>query len=140
MAGNEYVRALKAVPLFANMSDRELKTVAKEARERTIRRNEEIVQQGGAPGPLFVVMEGNGTVIINERARRKIGPGGFFGEMALFERLPRTATVRADTEMRLLALSSSSFLSLLEDNWSVTRKVLTELSRRIRELDRKAEN
>ncbi len=66
---------------------------------------------------------------------RKLGPGSHFGEMALFDSSPRAATVKAETQVKTLVLSPQSFAAVLADNWPVTRKILGELSARIRALD-----
>ena len=70
------------------------------------------------------------------RKSRMLGPGDCFGEMALLNRAPRSATVTAETDLHLLVLSSREFSALLDDVPAVARKVLTTLADRVREDER----
>lgn len=65
----------------------------------------------------------------------ELGPGSYFGEMSLFEGGTRSATIRATTHVKALAITSWNFLAILEENWAITKKVLAELSRRVRDLE-----
>lgn len=134
---DESAQALRAVPLFAGLSDKELKAVARDVKEERFGAGEDLVVEGQHGGPFFLILDGEASLIVNGRARKRLGPGDYFGEMALLDREPRSATVRTETDVRVLTATSWNFLALLEENWPVTRKVLAELSRRIRVLDKK---
>jgi CRP-like cAMP-binding protein len=125
---------LKSVPLFAGLSRGELADVAELARDEVFSPGQDIVTEGQAGGPFFAITEGRADVIIHGKKVRELGPGSSFGEMALFEGGPRSATIRASTHVKALAITSWNFLALLQDNWDLTKKILAELSRRIREL------
>jgi CRP-like cAMP-binding protein len=127
--------ALRSVPFFSALSDRELKRVADLAREERYAAGEDIVAEGHSSGPLFVLTEGDATLVVGGAEVGKLGPGDFFGEMSLLDQQPRSATIRAVSEVRAFAVSPWDFLGLLERNWELSHKLLVELARRVRERD-----
>ena len=127
--------SLRSVPLFAQLPDRELRLVTRTAREEAFVAGEELVGEGKQAGPMFVLLEGKATVLVQGQERGSLGPGDFFGEMALLDRQPRSATVRADSDVVALAISSWDFLALLRESWELTHQVLTALAARVRILD-----
>lgn len=133
---DESAAALRSVPLFAGLSDKELKAVARDVKEERFGPGEDLVVEGQQGGPFFLIIDGEASLIVNGRVRKKLGRGDYFGEMALIDRQPRSATVRTETDVRVLTATSWNFLAMLEENWAVTRKILAELSRRIRVLDK----
>jgi CRP-like cAMP-binding protein len=136
MSKSDHLNALKQVPLFQGLSDRELRSIALDAREEPYSAGQNIVSEGSRAAAFFMIIEGRAKLIQGGRTKRKLGPGSFFGEMALFDSQPRAATVQAETQVRTLALSPQSFAAVLAENWTVTRKILAELSGRIRQLDK----
>lgn len=126
---------LKSVPLFSGLSRGELKEIVGEAREELFSPNQDIVEQGQSGGPFFCLTEGRAEVLVDGKKIGDLGPGSYFGEMSLIEGGPRSATIRATTHVKALAITSWNFMAILQDNWDITRKVLAELSRRIRELE-----
>jgi CRP/FNR family transcriptional regulator, cyclic AMP receptor protein len=139
MKRTDAIAVLKLVPLFQGLSDRELRSVARDARvEQPYAPGESIVTEGSPAGSFFVIVQGRAKVIQGGKARKSLGPGAYFGEMSLFDRSPRAATVVAETQVKTLALSPQSFFEVLAENWTVTRKILIELSSRVRALDKEA--
>lgn len=138
MAKNDLVTALKRVPLFSQCSDRELREIAKDMREELFSAGQDIVREGAAGGPFFVILEGRAKVIINGRTRRTFEPGAYFGELALIDKGPRSATIRADTQVKAMSITSWNFLNLLENNFKLAQKVMAGLAGRVRELDKVA--
>lgn len=135
MAKKDASEVLRSVPLFQGLSRSELRYIADEAREELFSPNQDIVKEGQAGGPFFCIAEGRADIVIDGKKVGELGPGSHFGEMALFEGGRRSATVRASTHVKALAITSWNFLGILQDNWEITKKVLAELSRRVRELD-----
>lgn len=129
------VDALRDVPMFACLNDKELRRVADLARDERFAPGEDIVTEGHSAGPFFLITEGDATVTVGGAERTKLGPGAFFGEMSLLDGQPRSATVRAIGDVTTISISSWDFLSLLERNWTMAQKLLAELSRRVRVLD-----
>jgi CRP-like cAMP-binding protein len=134
MAKTDAAAVLKSVPLFGALSRGELNDIVDLAREELFSPGQDIVTEGQAGGPFFAITEGRVDVIVHDKKVRELGPGSHFGEMALFEGAPRSATVRANTHVKALAITSWNFLALLQDNWDLTKKILGELSRLVREL------
>lgn len=126
---------LKSVPLFEGLSRAEVKHIAGEAREELFSPGQDIISQGQSGGPFFCITEGRADVVIDGQKVTELGPGSYFGEMALFDGSPRSATIRAETHVKALAISSWNFLALLQESWDLTKKILAQLSIRIRELE-----
>nr|MBA3655163.1 cyclic nucleotide-binding domain-containing protein [Actinomycetota bacterium] len=88
MAKSDHVSALKRVPLFQGLSDRELKSIANDAREEPYSAGQNIVTEGSAGGAFFLITEGRAEIVKGGKVMRKLGPGSHFGEMALFDSSP----------------------------------------------------
>jgi CRP-like cAMP-binding protein len=136
MKKSEQLQALRSVPLFGGLSDRELRSVARHVREQRFSAGEQIIVDGTSGGPFFIVTEGEARVLVNGRRRRTVRAGEFFGEMSLLDLQPRAATVEAQSKLTVLMMPSYDFYSVLQDNWSVTQKILADLALRIRKADR----
>jgi CRP/FNR family transcriptional regulator, cyclic AMP receptor protein len=135
----DQVAALKAVPLFVGLSDDELRAVLADAAIEQFPAGVDIVTQDDRADSFFLILEGRAKVIIDGKSRRTQGPGQSFGEMALLDDEPRSATVRAETDVTGLVIPSETFLQLLQHSWPITKKVMANLSRRLRHLDRKVQ-
>lgn len=134
---NEHLEQLAKQPLFASCSKRELQRIARAVDELSVDAGRVLVDQGQAGREAFIVLDGTATVKRNDRKVATLGPGEQFGELALLDHGPRTASVVADTPMRLLVLSSRAFSGVLDDVPTLSVKLLAALATRIRELDRK---
>ena len=96
---------LKQVPLFSELSRRQLRTLAKRFRERSYDPGKAVVREGHMSGVgFFVIADGEAAVTVNGRRVSKLGPGDHFGELALISERERTATVTAVTELRCLEI------------------------------------
>ena len=132
----ENAATLGAVPLFMGFSKKHLQRLAAEVDELTFDKRAVIVEEGMLGETLFVVLSGKGKVT---RAGKKVGevlPGDFFGELSTIDGGPRTATVAAETPMRVLRLFRHTLVSLLRDEPRLTLKLLDGVVRRIREVQR----
>lgn len=130
-----YVEHLAAVPLFSACSKKDLELVAKRADDIKVEAGTRLVEEGAAGSEFFVVVDGTATVSRHGRRVATIGPGGFFGDLALLDRAPRNATVTADTPMELVVLGQREFAALLEDVSGFAHKLLIGLAGRLREAD-----
>jgi CRP/FNR family cyclic AMP-dependent transcriptional regulator len=137
---NEKVELLRGVSLFSPCSNRELTRIASLADEVDVPDGKVLIRQGEAGREFFVIAEGRAKVSARGRRAKTIGPGDGFGEMALFDQGPRSATVVAVTDMRLLVLDSRSFASLIGEVPSVVRKLFQVMAERLRDAEREAIN
>jgi CRP/FNR family cyclic AMP-dependent transcriptional regulator len=136
---HEHERAdfLKRVTLFADCSKDELSNVAARTREQHLPSGSVIVQQGTRGDRFFVLAEGLAHVHVNGQKVASIGAGSFFGEMALIERGPRSATVTAELPVRLLVIDEKDF-DAVRSIPSVSRKVIAGMSERLRAANEQA--
>ncbi len=136
---------LREFVLFAELDDRELQAIANVARSRHYARDE-VVFHAEESGDVFCLVS-RGRVKITmispdgkEIILSIIGPGGFFGEMALLDDEPRSATVVAMEPLEIMTIWREEFLSLLAENFTITRKILAELSHRLRSASHRIES
>lgn len=140
MAGtktNTYLKHLASVPLFSSCSNRDLQKIAKASDEISIDEERVLVEQDAVGHEFFVIIEGEAEVKRGGRRIATLGPGDHFGELALFDGGPRTATVIAASPMQVLVLGQREFAGLLDEVPGLAHKVLANMARRIRELDAK---
>ena len=133
----------RAIPLFAQVADDDLEQIASHLIERRYPRNTTIVEEGLPGDYMYIIREGRVKVTkLSDDGREKIleflDEGAFVGEMALFERAPRSASVKTLTPVRLLALSQTDFIGLLKKSPDLAMAVIQELSRRLRTINEQA--
>jgi CRP/FNR family cyclic AMP-dependent transcriptional regulator len=124
MADQETVQLLKQVPLFSDLDNRELGQIAESMKERRFSAGQEIAREGESGVGFFVIKEGNAKVSVHGDERRRLGPGEYFGEIALIAQGARTATVTADSELTALGMTFWDFRPLVEGNASIAWKLL----------------
>lgn len=133
----------RGIPLFAQVADDDLEQIASHLIERRYPRNTTIVEEGLPGDYMYIIREGRVKVTkLSDDGREKIleflDEGAFVGEMALFERAPRSASVKTLTPVRLLALSRTDFIGLLKKSPDLAMSVIQELSRRLRTINEQA--
>lgn len=96
-----------------------------------------LCQEGAVGREFFFIVDGQASVRRGGRKIATLGPGDYFGELALLDRKPRSATVTADSDMVLLTMSQREFTGLLEEVPPLGRKLLAAMSERLREADSK---
>ncbi|HET8975455.1 MAG TPA: cyclic nucleotide-binding domain-containing protein [Solirubrobacterales bacterium] len=127
---------LSQVQLFSECSKRDLSRIAGVAEEIDVPAGRVLIRQGSLGQEAFVIYEGRAKATIRGKGSFRLGAGECFGEMALLHSAPRSATVTAETDMRLLVLGSREFSALIEDVPAVGRGVLAALAERVREAER----
>lgn len=125
------VESLARVPLFAELDEDELRLVAAAMQERSFRAGESVTVEGAAGDGFFVVEAGEAEVSVDGEPRGTVGPGDHVGEIALLLGAGRTATVRATSELRCLALAPLDFRELVEGNPTIAWKLLGSLTDRL---------
>ena len=131
LGGNQKIDLIRKVPLFARCSRAELKEIAMLADEIDLHEGKEMTRQGAPGREFFVLLEGTADVKKNSRRVNTLGPGDFFGEIALVSREPRTATVIATSPVRALVITDWSFRQLLDDAPRVKTKVMEAMAERL---------
>jgi CRP-like cAMP-binding protein len=122
--GDGRVEALRRVSLFSQLGDEELECVAEAVNEVEIPAQQLLVQPGTAGTGMFFICDGT-AVVETKRDEIELGPGQFFGELALIsEDATRTARVRAKTDLRCLALDRASFRELVSEHPEVAASLL----------------
>jgi CRP/FNR family cyclic AMP-dependent transcriptional regulator len=126
------VAQLSKVPIFSGCARRELELIARAAKELRHKPGSVISREGDPGIGLFIILEGTATVTIGGVRRGTMGPGDFFGEVALLDRGPRTATVTATTPVTLLVLTEWVFRGLVLEHPSIGVRVLQGMAARLR--------
>ncbi len=130
---DEKVKHLRQIPIFNGCSRRELAAVARIA-DLIEEPSGKVLTQAGEPGKeFFLILDGTARVEVSARKRVRLGRGDFFGEMSLLDGEPRSATVIAETPLRLLVIGRREFWVLLNEIPQLTRRILVTLSQRLRQ-------
>ena len=129
---SEIVEHLAKVPIFSGCSKKELQTIAKQVREIEHEAGHVIATEGEPGAGLFVIDEGEADVTIGGRKVNHLKAGEFFGEMALLDGGPRTATVTATTDIKLYALTEWVFRGLLAEHPGIAMQTLETMAGRLR--------
>ena len=126
------VDVLCKVPLFEGLEDRDLERLADRFQERTFPEGATIVEEGSTGTSFFVIAEGNASVSVGGELRASLGPGDYFGEMAIMEEGVRSASVTAATDFRCYFLTPWEFRPFVEEHPEVAWNLLQNLARRLR--------
>jgi CRP-like cAMP-binding protein len=120
---------LQRVPIFSDLDRRELERIAASMKQRTFEAGDNVTTEGQSGIGFFVIEDGEAEVTIGGEHRRRLGPGDYFGEVALLNESARTATVTAETELRCYGMTSWDFRPLVETHGSIAWKLLQAMSR-----------
>ena len=126
------VELLQRVPLFADFERGELERLARSFKQRIFEAGSSVAGEGKTGAGFFVIESGEATVSVRGDERGKLGPGDYFGEIALIDAGARSATVTADSELRCYGLTSWEFRPLVEGNASIAWKLLETMAKRLR--------
>ncbi|HEY2788215.1 MAG TPA: cyclic nucleotide-binding domain-containing protein [Gaiellales bacterium] len=136
--GREWAVVLADVPLFASLSKRHLRRVAKMASKVRFPARTVIVSPRRRADAFYVILDGKAEVATATGDLIELGPGRFFGEMALLDSGPRSATVTTKTEMLAMSISQRRFRELLESEPKIAFPIMSELATRVRRLETEA--
>lgn len=128
---NEKIELLRRVPLFTRCTKAELVEVAISADEREAPEGESLTEEGRVGREFFVLVEG--AVVVRRRGRKlaDLGPGDWFGEIAILTYKPRTTTVTAVSPVRLLVIDDAAFRRLVETTPRIALTVLESVAERL---------
>jgi CRP/FNR family transcriptional regulator, cyclic AMP receptor protein len=139
------ISLFRRFPLFAHLDERELAVIAAVAKTRRYAKDDVIFYEDETGDIFYVIREGKVKVTMISPEGKEIilsmlGPGDFFGEMALLDDEPRSATIVAIEPVELITIWRNDFLQILADNFVMTRKVLAEISKRLRSASSRIES
>ena len=130
-------QTLGAVPLFQGVKPKELKKLANRMQERSFNEGDEITTEGKSGVGFFLIEDGNATVSIDGGIVRTLGPGDYFGDIALIDSGPRSATIVATTDLRCQGLTAWEFRPFIEEHPEVAWAMLETLASRLRDAEQR---
>jgi CRP-like cAMP-binding protein len=128
---NSKIDLIKRVPLFASASKSELAEIATIADEIDLPEGKTVIQEGDTGREFFVLVEGTAEVIRGGKRVASLGPGDFFGEIALIAKTPRNATITTTSPVRALVITDRAFRQLLDHSPTIAVGVLVALAERL---------
>ena len=132
---DQKLELLKATPLLAELNRHELEEVGRLADEVDVPAGRVLMREGDSGQEFFVIIDGQVRIERGGKVLRTLGPGDFFGEVALLSEGPRTATATVETPAQLLVLAHREFHSLMSQFPSIQTSVLNCLATRLRRLE-----
>jgi CRP-like cAMP-binding protein len=125
----ELVSLLGRVPIFQGLEDRELERIAASMKERTFRSGDNVTTEGSGGVGFFIISDGEAKVSVGGEERRRLGPGDYFGEVALLTDSPRTATIVAESDLHCYGMTSWDFKPLVESHNTIAWKLLQAMAK-----------
>jgi CRP-like cAMP-binding protein len=120
------------VPLFSDLEPRELERIADSFKERRYAAGETIASEGKSGAGFFVIGEGTASVTVGGEQRGTVGPGDYFGEIALIDEGARTASLTAESDMVCYGMTFWEFRPIVESDARIAWKLLQALARKLR--------
>lgn len=130
------IDALRHVPLLSRLSRKDLERVLDLAVDREFTPGQAIVKAGDRGKDFYVLLSGTAKLTVPGRKTAMLNRGDYFGEMSVLDGGPRTATIVAESLVTCLRIGRSDFLKLLDAQGSIGRKILVEMSKRVRAAER----
>lgn len=135
MARNDTDDRLRSIPIFSELSKKELRTVSRLMTQIDVKEGRALTREGEVGREFMIIMEGSAVVRRNGRKIAELGAGDFLGELAVLSGAPRTADVIASTDMVLETLNRREFMSLLDESAAIAKKVLIGAVKRLHDLE-----
>jgi CRP/FNR family transcriptional regulator, cyclic AMP receptor protein len=132
---DDRIERLEDVALLTGCSRRQLRAIARISEVVEVPAGSVLARRGDPGDEFFMILDGSAHVEVSPRKRSTLGPGKYFGEMSLLDGGPRSATVIADTPLRVLVIKRRDFSTLLREAPDLTESLLATLSRRLRQAE-----
>lgn len=132
----QVVRHFQAIPLFGSVSKRGIRSVAQAATEVDLRAGKVLVREGEYDRDLYVIVSGTAVVTRKGKKLAELVPGDFFGELALLSRAPRSATVTAYSDMRVMVLGPREMDVIVEREPNIAKRLLEAMARRVQKSEK----
>lgn len=135
MARHEADERLRRIPMFSELSKRQLRAVARLMTEVEVPEGRSLIREGTVGREFMIIRDG--TAIVRRKGRKiaELGPGDFMGELAVLSGAPRTADVVATSPMTIETLNRREFMSLLDESPKIATKVLIGAVKRLQDLE-----
>ena len=131
----DVVDTLAGVPLFSQLSKKDVKRVAASLKERTFPAGDTITAEGQSGVGFFIIEEGTATISRGGERVRELGPGDYFGEIALIDNGPRSATIVAGTDLRCQGMTAWDFRPLVQTHPEIAWPLLEAMVARLRQAE-----
>jgi CRP-like cAMP-binding protein len=132
---DDKIERLQTVPLLRECTGRQLREIARITEVRELAAGTGLTRAGEPGDEFFLIVDGSARVDVPGGRSGRLSPGDFFGEMSLLDEGPRTATVTAETAIRVLVIKRRHFATLLREAPALTMKLCATLARRVRDLE-----
>jgi CRP-like cAMP-binding protein len=132
------IQLLQHIPLFKRVDDRGMKLLAESFTERAFDEGMTLTSEGKGAAGFFIIEHGTAAVTIDGQERRTLGPGDYYGEIALVDGGVRTATITATSNGKAYGLAAWQFRPLVEEDSTIAWSLLEALATRIREIEANA--
>jgi len=132
------VDLIQRVPLFSDLGRKEVEQVASSMKERKFEQGETLTVEGRGGVGFFVIEEGEARVSVHDQERGKLGPGDYFGEIALISEASRTATITAETPVKAWGMTMWDFRPLVESNAQLSWKMLQSMAKQLQAAETRA--
>lgn len=137
MAGPS-VELLQRIPLFADLEPRELQRLSGSFKERTFDAGNAVAIEGEGGAGFFVIESGEAVVTVHGEERGRLGPGDYFGDIALIDQGTRSATIKAESDLRCYGLTFWDFRPLVESDARIAWPLLQAMAKRLRATEAEA--
>jgi CRP/FNR family transcriptional regulator, cyclic AMP receptor protein len=131
----QVMKCFQEVPLFGEVSKKGIRSIVSAATEVDVRAGKELVREGQFGRHLYVIVGGEALVTRQGKRLARLGPGDFFGELAFLDGAPRSATVTARTDMRVMVFGPREFDTVVEREPVIAKRLLATMAKRVRQED-----
>jgi CRP-like cAMP-binding protein len=129
---------LQRVPLFSDLQRRDLERIGSSMKERRFEPDDTLTVEGRGGVGFFVIEEGYARVSVHDEERARLGPGDYFGEIALISEGSRTATITAETPIKAWGMTMWDFRPLVEGNAEISWKMLQAMAKQLHAAESRA--
>jgi CRP/FNR family transcriptional regulator, cyclic AMP receptor protein len=126
------VELLQRVPLFSELKPRELQRLSGSFKERTFNEGEAVASEGGGAAGFFIIESGEAVVTVHGEERGRLGPGDYFGDVAMIDQGERTASILAKSDLKCYGLTFWDFRPLVESDARIAWPLLQAMAKRLR--------
>ena len=132
------VDLIQRVPLFSDLGRKGVEQVAGSMKERNFAEGESLTVEGRGGVGFFVIEDGEARVTVHDEDRARLGPGDYFGEIALITEGARTATITAETPVKAWGMTMWDFRPLVESNAQLSWKMLQSMAKQLHAAETRA--